>query len=95
MFLLLLFFIFYFFALKHVLHRLENATVLQLTETKPQFKEETSAPYLLANSSTQANTVKLWEVKRNVMIQSFGLKNNSPNSSDNILVWHYNCVTSR
>jgi len=59
MFLLLLFFIFYFFALKHVLHRLENATVLQLTETKPQFKEETSAPYLLANSSTQANTVKL------------------------------------
>jgi len=27
------------------------------------------------------------------MIQSFWLKNNSPSLSDNILVWHYNCVT--
>lgn len=92
MFLLLLFF---FSALKCALHRLKNAIVLQLTETKLQLKEGTSAPYLPATSSTQAYTINFWEVKRNVMIHSFWLKDNSPNSSDNVLVWHYNCVTSR
>lgn len=54
MFLLLLFF---FSALKCALHRLKNAIVLQLTETKLQLKEGTSAPYLPATSSTQAYTI--------------------------------------
>lgn len=38
---------FFFSALKCALHRLKNAIVLQLTETKLQLKEGTSTPYLL------------------------------------------------
>lgn len=65
--------------------------VLLLTKTKRQLKKWNFAnhytvSYPSVTSSNQANTTNLREVKRNVMIQSFWLKNNSPNLSDNILV---------